>query len=179
MGTYLNIQSIIVGLLLGDAWLELTKKEARLRFEQNHIHTDFFMDVYKYFVFYCKTVPRFRERYNKITYKVYKTWHLSTLSSPFFSNYYKWIYPNGKKIVPKDIGNYLDSIALSYWVMCDGYKYNKGVALATNSYSIEDNNLLKNALNKNYGLSYRLFSDHNDPFIFIPRSDLIIFIFLG
>jgi hypothetical protein len=61
------MQSIIVGLLLGDAWLELARKEARFRFEQSYIRTDFFMDVYKYFLFYCKTDPRLRERYDKRT----------------------------------------------------------------------------------------------------------------
>jgi hypothetical protein len=37
--------------------------------------------------------------------------------------------------------------------MCDGYKYNKGVALATNAFIIEDNNLLIKALNNNFGLN--------------------------
>jgi len=168
------MQSIIIGLLLGDAWLELAKREARFRFEQSHIRTDFFMDVYKYFVFYCKTEPRLRERYDKRTNKVYKTWHFSTLSSPFFSNYHKWMYLNNKKIIPKDIASYLDSIALSYWIMCDGYKYNQGLALAINSYSFEDNYLLINALNNNFGLNSRLIKDHNYPSIFIPKKDLTL-----
>jgi LAGLIDADG DNA endonuclease family len=58
--------------------------------------------------------------------------------------------------------------------MCDGYRYNKGVALATNSYSIEDNNLLINGLNIKFGFNTRLFKDHNQPSIFIPKSDLAL-----
>jgi LAGLIDADG DNA endonuclease family len=58
--------------------------------------------------------------------------------------------------------------------MCDGYKYNKGVALATNSYSLEDNNLLIDALNTKFGLNARIFKDHDQPSIFIPKNDLIM-----
>jgi LAGLIDADG DNA endonuclease family len=58
--------------------------------------------------------------------------------------------------------------------MCDGYKYNKGVGLATNSYSIEDNLLLIDVLNTKYNINSRLIKDHNQPSIFIPRSHLDI-----
>jgi hypothetical protein len=166
------MQSIIVGLLLGDAWLEKAKINARFRFEQSHIRTEFFMDVYKYFIFYCKSEARLRERFDKRTNKIYKTWHFSTLSSCLFTNYYYWMYPEGKKIVPKDINKYLDSVALSYWIMCDGYKRSSGLALATNSYTIEDNNLLINVLNEKFGFNSWLVSDHNQPTIFIPKRNM-------
>lgn len=84
------------------------------------------------------------------------------------------MYPKRKKVVPKDIINYLDNIALSYWLMCDGYKYNKGVAIATNSYSIDDNNLLINVLNSKFNLRARLFKDHNQPSIFIPKHNIAL-----
>ena len=168
------MQSVIVGLLLGDAWLEKRKINGRFRFEQSHIHTEFFMDVYKFFIFYCKTEPRLRERYDKRTNKIYKTWHFSTLSNPLFTEYYDWIYREKKKIIPKDIVNYLDSIALSYWLMCDGYKYNMGVTLATNSYSVEDNLLLIDVLNTKFGFNSRLIKDHKYPSIFIPKLDMVL-----
>jgi len=37
--------------------------------------------------------------------------------------------------------------------MCDGYKANKGVALATNSFSISENKILINALKLKFNLS--------------------------
>jgi hypothetical protein len=58
--------------------------------------------------------------------------------------------------------------------MCDNYKYNKGVALATNSYFIEDNNLLINVLNSKFGFNTCLFKDNDQPLIFIPKSHLVI-----
>jgi hypothetical protein len=37
--------------------------------------------------------------------------------------------------------------------MCDGYKHNTGVTLATNAFSISENELLINALNQKFGFS--------------------------
>jgi hypothetical protein len=54
-----------------------------------------------------------------------------------------------------------------------GYKYNAGVALATNSFSVSDNELLINSLNNNFGFSCRMINDHGAPSIFIPRLDLV------
>ena len=56
--------------------------------------------------------------------------------------------------------------------MCDGYKHNKGVTLATNAFSISDHELLINALNKNFGFNCRMIYDHEHPSIHIPFSDL-------
>jgi hypothetical protein len=41
-------------MVLGDAWLEKPKVNARFRFEQSHLRTEFFFDVFKYFVFLYK-----------------------------------------------------------------------------------------------------------------------------
>ncbi len=56
--------------------------------------------------------------------------------------------------------------------MCDGYKHNKGVSIATNAFSIKENELLINALNKKFGFSCKIIDDHGYPTIYIPFSDL-------
>ena len=61
---------------------------------------------------------------------------------------------------------------MAFWIMCDGYKKNKGVGLATNGYSVADNETLNFAINKNFGLNSGMVSDHGQPTIFIPYSDL-------
>lgn len=168
-----KIEEILIGLILGDAWLEKAKVNARLRFEQSHIRTEFFFHVFKFFVFYSPNTPFLRERLDKRNNKIYKTWHFSTLSLPYFTNYYNLFYLNSKKIIPTNIIDLLTPIVLAFWIMCDGYKYNKGVALATNSFSISDNELLINALNVNFGFKAWMINDHGQPSIFIPKCDLI------
>lgn len=45
------LEEVIIGIVLGDAWLEKAKVNGRLRFEQSDIRTDFFFHVWNYFVF--------------------------------------------------------------------------------------------------------------------------------
>ena len=167
-------------MVLGDAWLE-KKVNARFRFEQSHLRTEFFsplaLEVFKYFVFYTPNAPKLRERLDKRTWIVYKTWHFTTLSSPFFTNYYNLFYKDlgtgVKKVIPDNILELLTPVSLAFWISCDGYKKNKGVGLATNSFSISDNEKLVNALNAKFGFSSWIVDDHGLPSIYIPKKDLI------
>ena len=113
-------------MILGDAWLEKQKVNARFRFEQSHLRTEFFFEVFKYFAFYSPNTPRLRERFDKRTGMMYKTWHFSILSSPFFTYYYNLFYKdlgNGvKKIIPDNIFELLTPVSLAFWISCDGYK---------------------------------------------------------
>ena len=166
------IDSILVGLILGDSWLEKQKINARLRFEQSHLRTEFFFDVFKFISIYSPNLPKLRERFDKRTQKIYQTWHFSTLSLPYFTKYFDLFYVNNKKCIPSNIENRLNSRALAYWIMCDGYKYNRGVALATNNFSLTDNELLINALNKNFNFNFKLINDHGQPTIYIPFENV-------
>lgn len=114
----ITVEEILVGILLGDGWLEKQKVNARFRFEQSHIRTEFFFDVFKYFAFYSPNTPKLRERLDKRTGKINKTWHFSTLSSPFFTYYYDLFYQiNGtghKKIIPNNIFDFISPVSLVY-----------------------------------------------------------------
>ena len=67
----------------------------------------------------------------------------------------------------KNIVEKITPVSLAYWIMCDGYKANKGVALATNSFSISENKILINALKLKFNLSPWIINDHGLPSIFI------------
>lgn len=51
-------------------------------------------------------------------------------------------------------------------------KKNSGVGLATNAFSISENQILVDALNKNFGFNCKIVSDHGLPTIYIPKSNL-------
>jgi LAGLIDADG DNA endonuclease family len=57
--------------------------------------------------------------------------------------------------------------------MSDGYINNNGLALATNSFSIYENEVLVNALNNKFKFTSRIIKDHDKPSIFIPSKNLI------
>src|SRR5262249_27544917 len=59
------------------------------------------------------------------------------------------------KIVPSSIGQYLDAEALAYWIMCDGTKHSSGLELCTDSFTLEEVQLLISVLacpQSNFGL---------------------------
>jgi len=85
----------------------------------------------------CLSSPKLRNRLDKRTNKVYNTWHFSTISSPIFTEIYELFYLNNKKIIPVNIIDLIGPASLAFWIMCDGYKHNKGVTIATNAFSIE------------------------------------------
>ncbi len=146
---------------------------ARLRFEQSHIHTPFFFSVYNLLCFYVKTAPILRKRFDKRTKKTYNTWHFSTVSIPYFTNFYSLFYSNGVKIVPKNIFDLLTPTALAFWIMCDGFRYNKGVGLATDSFTVKDVQLLCNVLKDKFGLQCKIYYSGSLPRIDIHSSSLI------
>nr|QNH92712.1 hypothetical protein [Wolfiporia cocos] len=166
------IKNVLIGILLGDGWLEKQKVNARLRFEQSDIHKEFFFYVYKFFSEFCKSSPRLRERWDKRTGKVYYTWHFSTKSYPMFTEVYDLFYVNKKKVVPVNIKELLSDVGLAIWIQCDGWKHNKGVTLATNAFSDVENQLLIDALNEKFALDCRLIRDHEHPSIHIPYNQM-------
>lgn len=163
---------VVVGATLGDGWLERQKVNARFRFEQSHLREEFFFHLYGFFVPLCKSSPKLRERFDKRTNKTYMTWHFSTLSVPFLTDYYNMFYVNNKKVIPVNIIDLITPLALAVLIMCDGYKHNKGITIATNAFSISDNELLINALNNKFGFNCRMIYDHQYPSIHIPYSNL-------
>jgi ubiquinol-cytochrome c reductase cytochrome b subunit len=61
-------------------------------------------------------------------------------------------YPNGIKLVPKTIANFLTPLALAIWIMAAGTKSSKGLKLRTNSFTFQDCELLSRVLNDNFNL---------------------------
>ena len=166
------VNEILVGSLLGDAWLEKPKVNARLRFEQSNSRKEFFFYFYEYFAPYCQSSPKLRKRFDKRTNKIYLTWHFSTKCYPVFTNVYHLFYIDKKKVIPANIMDLMGPIALAFLIMSDAWRHNKGVTIATNSFSVAENELLIKVLNEKFALNSRLIYDHKYPSIHIPYRDL-------
>jgi hypothetical protein len=110
------IDQVLIGLLLGDSWLELPKVNARLRYEQSEIHSEYFFFVLKFFALFCTSSSTLRVREDKRTNKTYRTHHFTTRSLPYFTNYYTLFYPNKKKVVPQNIKDLLTPVSLAFWI---------------------------------------------------------------
>jgi len=166
------LKDILVGVLLGDGWLEKPKVNARFRFEQSDERKDFFFHLYSFLANFCHSAPKLRNRLDKRTKKIYLTWHFSTKCDPLFTEIYNLFYVERKKVVPGNIIDLIGPAGLAHWIMCDGWRHNKGITLATNAFSIAENELLIEALNTKFELNCRLIKDHSYPSIHIPFTSL-------
>ena len=140
-----DLKSILVGLALGDLFINKQNVNARLEFKQGLIHVDYLMEVYDRFKDFCPTVPKtVNPQADKRTGKVYSFSRFVTYSLPCFNPFYELFYENGKKIVPLNIGELLTPLGLCYWICDDGtyHKENGSAALSTHSFSLQEVNLL-------------------------------------
>jgi hypothetical protein len=75
---------------------------------------------------------------------------------------FNWIhdlwYVNNVKIVPSIIGDYLDPLTLSIWIMDDGCKSGSGLKLTSNSFSYSECLMLVNVLYINFNIKATLHS---------------------
>jgi hypothetical protein len=112
-----KLREILVGLLLGDLCAHIQKKRVNpiLRFEQGFVHKDYLDHLYDLFEAYCLTAPKIYTRLpNKITGKIYSSVKFYTCALPCFIELYNICYPEGRKIVPANIGDLISPLGLAY-----------------------------------------------------------------
>ena len=91
------------------------------------------------------------------TNKIYSSIQFKTLALPSLNYYKDLFYKDGKKIIPANIIELLTDRALAYWICDDG---NLGSYGETNlycmAYTLEEIELLREALLKNFKLRTRI-----------------------
>lgn len=133
----LHLNSLIVGILISDGWLQINKTgNARLGFKQS-------IDKFEYFFFVFNQLSHFISAYpyiNKSRLKgtTFNALGLSTRSLPCFTEFYTIFYKNKVKCVPLDLYELLTYEALAHWICCDGTKTYKGITLQTQSFTIKE-----------------------------------------
>lgn len=154
--------SVAVGVLLSDGWTELSsskssklesikKRNACFKFKQSLDKFEYFMFVFNILSHYCSSLPSviIGKRNNTVTYGL----HFFTRALPCFTDLHNLFYIKtnalsriGQKIVPTDIFNMLNDIALAHIVMCDGGRHGNGLTIYVNSFTLADCVLLINVL---------------------------------
>lgn len=143
--------NIIIGTMLGDGYIEFNGFHgSRLQIKQSDEHRDYVFWLYQRLENLCKSAPK--QRLDT------KQWYFSTRHLNVLTNLRKLFYPNGKKAVPKDVGNLLTSpLSLAVWYMDDGRldfreKYHCSIILNTDSFIGNDVKMLTNVLRDNFGI---------------------------
>jgi hypothetical protein len=170
-----NLIEIIYGNILGDLHVERRNLNcnARLQFKYSTINSIYLNHLYDLFKNYCGKPPiiltRFDERPNKN--KEYFSIKFQTFNLPCFNQFREKFYNiNGKKIIPLDIENLLTAKSLSYWLMDDGYNSKEGFYFCTESYSLEENELLVNVLNNKFNLKSSIHKVTNGYRLYISKK---------
>jgi hypothetical protein len=115
-------------------------------------------------------------RPDKRTGKISPTIRFQTRALPCFNEFFDLFYPEGKKIVPLNIGDLLTPLGLAFWLCEDGTfeKSSQRVILCTESFAIDEVEVLIRVLNSKWDLNCYKSKRGASYRIAIPRKSLPI-----
>jgi len=153
-----KIYNLLTGCILGDAHIKSIKGGGKsyITFEQTINHKDYVTRIYeilsqsglglKEIKYYTRNDKRHNSVNNSIYFRTEATDLLNPLADLFLSS-------DGKKIIKAEIENYLDPVAIAYWICDDGQLVKRGgITLCTDSYTLEEVELLIRILKNKYNL---------------------------
>lgn len=149
---------ILIGSLLGDGCLRIMNECKTPAFSVDHseIQKDYVFWKYEKLKRWIRTPPWREQRiYHKDKSRKTFSWRFQTLSNEVFLDLYNTFYKNRKKIIPENIESLLKNspLALAVWLMDDGNKNHQAVFLNTQSFSLNEQYKLAEALNNIYGFN--------------------------
>jgi hypothetical protein len=164
------LNSVLIGIMLGDGGIYRTslKSNSRLEISFGQKYQSFAESLGTLFKDYMSNPVKALEI--KVKDKTYTNFRLKTRSLPLFNQYHDMFYVFNSdfnkfvKIIPENILELIDPIALSYLIMTDG-NFDKGrnrVRIYTNSYNKEEVQNLANAINTKFGIYVGVLHDRND-----------------
>lgn len=152
---------VLIGSLLGDGCLRMMGRATTPLFSVSHgeREKDYVFWKYEKFRRFVRTPPWREERtYHKDRSRKLGSWRFQTLTNDAFSELYQTFYPNGKKVIPKNIASLLADrpLSLAVWVMDDGNRNHNAVFLNTQYFSIPEQQKLMSVLTELYGFRMTL-----------------------
>jgi len=166
-------KAIIIGTLLGDGYIYQDKYgSCRLEIKHSESQKDYVFWFHEKLKNVCPGVPRERTDNHQ--------WKFNTESNSDIVSFRKLFYPKGLKIIPRNISEILTNpLSLAVWYMDDGSldfrpKSHCAFSLKTNSFTIEECQLLSNVLENNFGIKssvqYPLCRGRRYPQIYIGKN---------
>ena len=142
-------QSVIVGSLLGDAYLT---QNGSLQIEHSLNQEAYTFWKYAKLKSIAGKPPKMIERYDRRTKKIYRSsrFYTKAVLKEFRASFYK-----ERKILPEDLGESLDPLAIAVWFMDDGSRgarTPKGLVFNTSAFSAEEQKFLQNLLAEKFGV---------------------------
>ena len=153
-------KEILIGTVLGDAYLEKNGRYTRVRIDHYDKHkTYIFWLAQEFLPFSLK--PRHIVETDKRNGKQYSRWHFSTKSLPIFDEFRELFYRNGKKIISPLLVKILSPLSLAIWYMDDGSNNGRNITLNTHNFSISEQKVLQKFLLNKFGVATTLVKDRS------------------
>lgn len=170
------LYQMMTGLLLSDGSLvkKYTGGATYFQMAQSIIHAPFIILIHS--IFYAADFCHMPEPTLKTAFvkgKSYQYFSFTTKSILEWNRLRDLWYPKGIKVIPGNIYDLLTPIALAYWLMGDGGWTNKGIHLATHSFTEADVLRLIEVLTLKYGLKCSVHSG-NRIYIWTPSVPTFI-----
>lgn len=155
--------SVLTGSILGDGTLRVGKKavNANFKVEQGLKQKDYTFWKYDVFKEWVTTPPKLSYRYNEERLPYAKSWWFRTIRHPKITFFHNMFYVDGKKVIPANVGNLLNPLALAVWIMDDGSLNRKVIDISTYSFKLEEIKLLQKVLLQNFALKSNYFRDRD------------------
>lgn len=166
-----NLRSMLGGLLISDAWLEINKLgNTRFFFKQSMAHSAFVFFVFNRLSHFCSSYPSITTTSIK-GYK-FKGICLNTRAYPCLTEFYNMFYVKGVKIVPLDLYEMVDFEFLAYWIMSDGSKAGNALYLQTQSFTVKECAFIISILIHKFNLECSIHMQRKQPTIYISAKSM-------
>lgn len=165
--------SVLIGTILGDAYVEQYPKDARIGIMHSLKQKEFVEWKYRELGRFVKMKQMQSEYFDPRYGKKYFWWRFQTRRFPEFKELADTFYCEKRKIVPHNIGQILTHpLSLAVWYMDDGGRRKDchGMFLNTLSYSNIEQKKLQKCLVKNFGIETRVHWISDGYRLYIPTS---------
>ena len=173
-----EVISLLVGSLLGDCYGErLMNGGVRFKFKQSIKHKEYLFYLYEFLLkrgYTNNTLPYLIK--NKLGNKIFEAYCFNTYSFSSLLWLYKSFYKNKSKVIPNNIYDLITPLALAIWIQDDGTWKEPGIRIATNSFNLQELELLVLVLNNKFNLkcSIQFFSNTKQYQLYIKKESIIL-----
>ncbi len=162
-----DVVSVIIGSLLGDANANNRSGEGvRICYRQSIRHKEYLFWLYFFYYNRGYTSNLQPRQYTRTIQskegKIYYGYEFNTFTFRSFSWIHGMFYNNGRKVIPKNIYEYLTPLALAVWIMDDGGLANYGIRIAVNCFKFKEVELLQDVLKSKYKLETTIKNKNNN-----------------
>lgn len=166
---------IFRSLFLGDG--AIYKSEGNVNYRVNLAHSpkqkEYFMMKYNRVKNFIGTTYWKETQLHTRVKKEYHAYKFQSLVNPYFTRMRKKWYKDGKKIIPKDIKDFLDEELLAYKFFDDGSIDGSGYNISMCDYDSESVELFRKALLNNFNIKTNLHGSYENKNIclYVPAKE--------